>query len=88
MINTAIPYFGTVNMDDVMYGLLDIGYKGYFTFEASSTLRHKDYWLGKRRGFLQDSRLENLQLFMQKQLEKLMYEIGKYILTAYNCFEV
>ena len=34
-----------------------------------------------------DARLLEPVLFMQKHLEKLMYEMGEYILKAYNCFE-
>lgn len=82
-----IPYMGTLNMDDVMNGLLDVGYKGYFTFEAGSVLRPKSYWLGSRHSFERDCRLAEPQLFMQKELEKLMYKIGEYILRSYDCFE-
>ena len=82
-----IPYFGTMNMDDVMHALIDSGYSGYFTFEASSCLRHSRYWLGNRRAFEEDDRLAEPQLFMQKQLEKLMFDTGKYILEKYNLYE-
>lgn len=82
-----IPYMGTMNMDDVMHGLLDANYKGYFTFESGSVLRMKNHWLGARRDFDEDTRLAEPQLFMQKHLEKLMYEIGEYILKSYGCFE-
>ena len=43
--------------------------------------------LGKRYRFKEDDRLASPQLFMQKQMEKLMYEIGVYILKSYNCYE-
>ena len=82
-----IPYFGTVNMDEIMHALIDCGYKGYFTFESDSTLRKKKYWLGDRRSFDGDNRLAQPQLFMQKQLLKLMYDIGVYILKKYDCYE-
>lgn len=82
-----IPFMGTLNMDDVMHGLLDVGYKGFFTFESGSTLRSKNHWLGARRSFDADTRLSEPQLFMQKSLEKLMYKTGEYILKSYDCFE-
>ena len=82
-----IPYFGTVNMDEVINALIDIGYKGYFTFESGCSLRPASYWQGDRRTFERDTRLAEPQLFMQKQLEKLMYDIGEYMLKQYNCFE-
>lgn len=82
-----IPYFGTMNVDEIMHALIDTGYSGYFTFEASSCLRHSRYWLGNRRVFEKDTRLLEPQLFMQKQLEKLMFDTGKYILEKYNLYE-
>ncbi len=36
------PFAGRINFDSVMQGLLDVGYDGYFTFEASYTLRHQN----------------------------------------------
>jgi hypothetical protein len=47
----------------------------------------KKHWLGKRRAFERDTRLAETQLFMQEHLEALMYDISKYILTAYDLFE-
>ncbi len=82
-----LPFFGTLNMDDVMHGLLDAGYKGVFTFEASSSLRPAKYWLGKRRPFGRDTRLAEPALFMQEELERLLYRMGVYILKSYDCFE-
>ncbi len=29
------PFFGTMNPDSLMQGLLEIGYQGYFTFEPN-----------------------------------------------------
>lgn len=83
----VLPYLGTVNMDEIMNALIDVDYKGIFTFECSSSLRSAKYWQGDRRIFERDNRLGEPQLFMQKQLEKLMYDMGKYILKSYNCFD-
>lgn len=82
-----IPYMGTLNHDEVLNALMDIGYQGYFTLECSSSLIKKQYWLGGRRDFARDTRLEEPGLFMQQRLETLMYDIAKYMLTAYNQFE-
>lgn len=82
-----IPYFGTLNMDEIMHALIDSDYKGYFTFESGSTLRRAKYWQGDRRTFEKDDRLREPELFMQTHLEKLMYEIGVHILKKYDCFE-
>ena len=82
-----IPYFGTVNMDEIMHALMDVEFKGYFTYEASSSLTMEKYWLRDRRIFTDDKRLINPQLFMQKHLEKLLYDTGVYMLETYDCYE-
>ena len=82
-----IPYLGTINMDEVINALIEIGYEGYFTFEAASSLRPSRYWLGHRKTFEGDTRLLEPQFFMQTKLEKLMYDMGEYILKSYNLFE-
>lgn len=45
------PFFGTLNIDSVMKGLIDIGYNGYFTFEADN------FFLKQRRGFDGENKL-------------------------------
>lgn len=82
-----IPFFGTVNMDDVMTALIDINYQGIFTFEAGSTLKFENNWLTPRRKFDKSAKLANPKIFMQKHLERLMYEVGEYILKAYGLYE-
>lgn len=81
------PYMGTLNHDEVMHALIDVGYKGYFTLECDSTLIPRNHWLGARRPFEKDARLAEPQLFMQRHIENMLYETAKYILTTYNLFE-
>lgn len=83
----TMPYFGTLNMDDVMNGLLDAGYQGYFTFEAVAALRKSGSRHGKRHMFERDTRLLEPTLEMQIDMERLMYTIGKYCLSSYGVFE-
>jgi len=83
----TLPYLGTMNLDDLMNALIDSGYNGYFTFEAVNVLKQPNYWLGMRRKFEKDNRLASPKLFMQADVEKLMYHIGKHILESYGCFE-
>ena len=83
----VIPYLGTLNHDEIMNALIDIGYKGYFTLEGCSSLVGKKGWPQSRRSFERDERLAEPQLFMQRRLEALMYEISEYILKSYDCFE-
>ena len=82
----TIPYCGTMSVDAVMNGLLDIGYKGYFTFESDSVLRPYKYWQGDRHTF-EKERVREAPLCVQKTFEHAMYQIGEYILRAYDCFE-
>lgn len=77
------PLLGTANIDSLMHGLIEIGYKGYFTFESSRIFLPKS----KKRPFDVDSRLEMPPLELKKKAESLLYEIGKFILTSYDCFE-
>lgn len=83
----VLPYLGTVNMDEIMTALTDINYKGVFTFECGTSLRPARYWQGNRKTFEKDTRLAEPVLFMQKHIEKLMYDMGEYILNTYNVFE-
>jgi len=82
-----IPYLGTLNHDEVINALIDSNYKGYFTLECCSSLIPKDYWLGSRRNFEKDKRLAESPLFAQQQIEKLLYDTAKYMLTSYGIFE-
>ena len=82
-----IPYLGTLNHDEVINALIDIGYKGYFTLECCSSLISKEYWLGGRRDFDRDTRLSEPPLFMKERTEALLYDTAKYILSSYGLFE-
>ena len=77
------PFFGSSNMDSIMNGLLDIGYDGYFTFEADAMLCP----IYRKRTYDKDSRLQLAPIEIKRKSESLLYDIGKHILTAYNCFE-
>ena len=82
-----IPFMGILNHDEVINALIDTKFNGYFTLECSSSLVTKNHWLGHRRDFHRDTRLCEPQLFMQQEIETLMYKIAKHILTSYNIFK-
>ncbi len=82
-----IPFMGTLNHDEVINALIDVGFKGYFTLECPSSLTNKNYRLSRRRDFEKDTRLAEPQLFMQQRIESLLYDTAKYILTSYDIFE-
>ena len=78
------PYLGTMNCDEVMHALIDVGFSGCFTLECTSSLREYKYWLGWRRQYDKDTRLSEPQLFMQWHMEKMLYENTEYILKKYD----
>ncbi len=77
------PFFGSLNLDCLMHGLENIGYNGYFTFEADSMLC-ASY---RKRIYDKDSRLLVPPIDIKRKTECLLYDIGKHILTSYNCFD-
>lgn len=83
----TMPYFGTLNMDDLMCALLDVGYKGYFNFEVVNPLPSPNHHRYPRHKFERDTRLLHSTIEMQDQIEKLLYHIGEHCLRAYDCFE-
>ena len=74
-----------------MQGLLDVGYTGTFTFEASYTLLHAKNLPYRRQPWEHQgetvSKLLSLPLALKKQGMDLLYETGKYMLETYHCFE-
>jgi sugar phosphate isomerase/epimerase len=82
-----LPYFGTLNHDEVICALIDSGYKGYFTLECGASLRKYDQWTGVRRRFEKESRCREPQLFMQEHIEKMMKETCDWLLASYGILE-
>lgn len=81
------PFLGTLNHDEVMHALIDVGFKGYFTLECGSSLRKYNMGTGDRRRFEEDKRLSQPQLFMQRIMERLVYETSQWILSSYGLLE-
>ncbi len=83
------PFMGTTDMDAVMQGLVEVGYKGYFTFETDNMLLCFGRWPHKRRQApsVTERRLAAPPLEIRRKAAALLYEIGKSILSAYDCFE-
>ena len=76
------PMTGATDFDGVMRGLMDIGFPGPFTFEASNLLPYRG-----RRAFAPEDRLRHPSPDSAVCAENLLYSIGRDILTAYDCFE-
>lgn len=79
----SLPFSGTLNLDDVMTGLIDIGYDGYFTFEVRNVFSPES----TRRSFEGESRLHPAPLSLRLAAERYLYELGKCVLETYHCFE-
>lgn len=85
------PFAGIINFDSVMQALLDVKYDGYFTFEASYTLLHKNNLPYRRQPWQHNgetvNRLVNPSIELKKQAVDLLFEIGRFILETYDSFE-
>lgn len=85
------PYMGTLDIDALMNALLDGGFakRGcYFTFECDNIISENAACAkGRNRDtrFIQRANVPTPEL--KKAAVKFMYEIGKTILTSYDCFE-
>ncbi|MBQ9748526.1 MAG: sugar phosphate isomerase/epimerase [Clostridia bacterium] len=78
-----VPFLGSLNLDAVMHGLMDIGYDGYFTFEVGSFFAPST----SRRPYPDDTRLAKAPIGLRDAFERYLYELGKCILGEYGCFE-
>lgn len=77
------PFLGSLSLDAVMNGLLDIGYNGYFTFEVGTFFAPAK----ARRPFARDERLLAAPLALRDAFQRYLYELGKCVLETYGCFE-
>lgn len=85
--NHFAPYFGTVNMDEIINALLDMDYQGYFTFECDRLMIRGKNWPAPRKEWPKDTRLYEVPLELKIEAEKLLCKIGEYMLRKYDCFE-
>ncbi len=87
----TFPFAGIVNWDEIMQGLVDIGYKGYFNYECSGTLRRASNNPFKREPWVHNgetvTKLLNPSLKLKTMSENLMYDIAEYMLTTYGVYE-
>ena len=79
-----LPYMGTMSIDEIMNGLVDIGFDGAFTFECDNNIIAGYGWPNSRKEFSKDKRAFKPSLELKMQVEKLMYSIGVEILERYD----
>ena len=85
-----VPFTGSCNFDAIMQGLIDSDYKGYFTFESTIIKPHNGWPVSRSNWTYNGETVEKLldaPLQIKQKAVALKYEIGKYILSQYNCFE-
>lgn len=75
----------SVNYDALLQGLKDINYKGTFNFEVLTMTRA--IRPAFRRGEEVVRTLEQPPIFLWKQANTLLYNIGKYMLETYGLYE-
>ena len=77
------PLMGSVDFDEVMIGLKEVGYKGLFNLEPESPrcgyLRASDY--------CKEERLKTITHDLALEYYTCVYDIAKHILTCYDVFE-
>lgn len=81
--NHLCPLMGTLDVDAVMRGLKDNGFidrNGIFTFECDNIVSSSSTYNPKSVTVKPSFEVKHAAV-------TLMYEIGKYILTKYNCYE-
>lgn len=82
------PFMGTVDWDSVLRGLIDAGYRGYFTFECDNFPMRGSGWPYSRRNDEPDkARLQDPSLELKIMAEEYLYETGKYLLSRYGLLE-
>lgn len=82
------PFMGTVDWDDVMRGLIDGGYGGYFTFESDNFPLRGGGWPYLRRNLdPEGAKLQEPSLELKLMAENWLFETGRYLLSQYGIFD-
>lgn len=86
-----VPFQGSVSYDSVINGLLDVGFKGYFTLESYSLPMPTDFYNYKRKRFEtkgpECERLMTLPLEFKLRSEKFLLDVARHMLSVYDCLE-
>ncbi len=85
------PYSGNTCYDAIIKGLIDIDFKGPFTLEALSIPVAPTFCFCNRKRFTQKGdegdKLWLPPIEFKKRAEKLMYDMTRWMLESYDCFE-
>lgn len=83
------PLAGTLDVDAVMQALKKINYGGYFTLESDNFFcANPGFPHGKKLSpEVTERKVTGASFEIKRQAEALLYNVGKYILEQYDCFE-
>lgn len=82
------PFLGTADWDSILRGLIDTGYKGFFTFECDNFPMLSGGWPYLRRNDRPEmAKLQDPSLELKLMAESYLYATGKYLLEQYGIFE-
>ena len=88
----TFPFAGIINFDEVMQGLMDVHYGGYFTYEAAYTLMHHTNLPYRRQNWEHNGqvveKLFDPPVALKKKAVDLLYDVGEHILKTYDCYEI
>lgn len=85
------PYMGTVNMDSILTAVKELGTIEYFTFESTNVIaRYSPNAYIPRRLPPENvsQRLTNPSTEIEIHAVSFLYDIGKYMLSAYDLYEI
>lgn len=85
--NHLPPFIGSLDADGLMQGLIDSGYKGYFTFEASLLRYKRDKNPPPNMYNRGNGSLKHPSAALALATLNYLYATGKYMLESYGCFE-
>jgi hypothetical protein len=86
----VMPFFGTVNHNDIMRALVEIGFRGPFVLECDGGSRTSNTYTGPAFDWIKEelnvtdpTKPSVLGRLNRAQQEKLLFDIANYIVTTY-----
>ena len=83
----VLPFVGAASFDEVLCALIEIGFSGPFTLECNNTLVLPHGWPFGRGEYAESKKLLTPPVFAYDALEKLLFDLGKYMLTSYGVYD-
>ena len=83
------PFMGTLDIDAIIQALIAVDFQGPLTFESNNIIMPEGMWPHARQASpsITHRPLQRPSIELRRKAEAFLYEIGKYILTAYDLYE-